>query len=67
MRPYLFDLRTNDRPFQHMCLLLLFKKPSLSLSIDINYRPIAVNEYLRDLCYVIMAISSETFEWNEVI
>ncbi|CAF4295961.1 unnamed protein product, partial [Rotaria magnacalcarata] len=29
-RPYLFDLRTDDRPFQHMCLLLLFNRPSLT-------------------------------------
>ncbi|CAF4706716.1 unnamed protein product, partial [Rotaria sp. Silwood1] len=67
MRPYLFDLRTNDRPFQHMCLLLLFNKPSLSHSIiDINYRPIAIDEFLRDICYMLMAISSQTFEWNEI-
>ncbi|CAF4384688.1 unnamed protein product [Rotaria sp. Silwood2] len=66
MRSYLFDLRTDDRPFQHMCLLLLFNKPTLSHSIDIDYRPIALNEFLRDLCYMLMAISSQTFEWNEI-
>ncbi|CAF1218652.1 unnamed protein product [Rotaria sordida] len=67
MPPYLFDLRKDDRPFQHMCLLLLFNKPSLSYSIaDINYRPIAVDEFLRDLCYMLMGISSQTFEWNEI-
>jgi len=66
-RPFLFDLRIDDRPFQHICLLLLFNKPSLSYSIDINYHPTSVNEYLRDLCYMLMGISSQTFEWNEVI
>ncbi|UJR15505.1 hypothetical protein I4U23_002448 [Adineta vaga] len=68
-RPYLFDLRIDDRPFQHLCLLLLFQKPSLSsssYSIDTNYYPIAVDEYLRDLCYMLMGISSQTFEWNEI-
>jgi hypothetical protein len=63
-RPYLFDLRLNDRPFQHLCLLLLFNK---SHTIDINYHPISVQEFLRDLCYMLMSISSQTFEWNEVI
>ncbi|CAF3713044.1 unnamed protein product [Rotaria socialis] len=65
-RPYLFDLRTDDRPFQHMCLLLLFNQPSLTQSIDIDYRPIAIDEFLRDLCYMLMGISSQTFEWNEI-
>jgi hypothetical protein len=62
-RPFLFDFRLDDRPFQHICLLLLLK----SQSSDINYRPIAVDEFLRDLCYMLMGISSQTFEWNEVI
>jgi hypothetical protein len=66
-RLFLFDLRLNDRPFQHLCLLLLFNKPSLSHSIDINYHPISVEEFLRDLCYMLMSISSQTFEWNEVM
>ncbi len=65
-RPFLFDLRINDRPFQHICLLLLCNKLSLSHSIDINYHPISVNEFLRDLCYMLMSISSQTFQWNEV-
>ncbi|CAF1290773.1 unnamed protein product [Adineta steineri] len=65
-RPFLFDLRTDDRPFQHICLLLLFNKPTESYSIDINYHPIAVDEFLRDLCYMLMGISSQTFEWNEI-
>ncbi len=61
-RPFLFDIRLDDRPFQHICLLLLLK----SQSNDINYRPIAVDEFLRDLCYMLMGISSQTFQWNEV-
>ncbi|CAF1114048.1 unnamed protein product [Adineta ricciae] len=67
-RPYLFDLRVNNRPFQHLCLLLLFQKPSpsLSYSLDVNYHPIAIDEYLRDLCYMLMGISSQTYEWNEI-
>lgn len=46
-----------------MCLQLLFNQSS---SIEIDYRPISVNEFLRDLCYMLMGISSQTFEWNEV-
>jgi hypothetical protein len=65
-RPFLFDLRLNDRPFQHICLLLLFNQSSFSHSIDIHYHPISVQEFLRDLCYMLMSISSQTFEWNAV-
>lgn len=62
-RPFLFDSPLYDRPFQHLCLLLLFQQQS---SIDMDYHPIAIEEYLRDLCYMLMSISSRTFQWNEI-
>ena len=62
-RPFLFDYPLADRPFQHLCLILLFQQQS---SIDMDYHPISIEEYLRDLCYMLMSISSRTFQWNEV-
>lgn len=62
-RPYLFDHPLHDRSFQHLGLLLLIHQPT---SIDIDYHPIAIEEFLRDLCYMLMSISSRTFQWNEV-
>lgn len=66
IRPFLFDIRNDDRPFQHLCLLLLWRKPLIERPLAIEYRPIGIEEFLRDLCYVLMGISSETFQWNEV-
>ena len=65
-RPFLFDFRLDDRPFQHLCLLLLLTKPPTTLALDFQYRSISVEEFLRDLCYMLMAISSQTFVWSEV-